>query len=103
MTAEQRRGLSLEVVALRNMYAGEEVLIDYGENSEAAYEEHVADWEPPVHDCSYILVRTMIDNKDFRTYGELEENPFPENVFDVCIFGMEQLQTRKMSWKKTRF
>ena len=86
MTAEQRRGLSLEVVATRNMYPGEEVLIDYGQNWEAAYEKHVAEWEPPVDDGSYIPVRTMIDNNDFRTVGELEMNPYPENVVSMCYF-----------------
>ena len=86
MTSEQRRGLSLEVIATKNIYPGEEVFIDYGENWEAAYEEHVADWEPPVDDGTYIPVRTMIDNKDFRTIKELEENPYPENVMTVCYF-----------------
>jgi len=86
MTETQRRGLSLEVVATRDIYPGEEVLIDYGENWEAAYEHHVANWKPPVDDGSYIPVRTMIDSRDFRTVAEQELNPYPKNVITACYF-----------------
>ena len=86
MTNIQRRGLSLEVVATRDIYPGEEVLIDYGENWEAAYEHHVANWKPPVDDGSYVPVRTMIDTKDFRTVADQELNPYPQNVINVCFF-----------------
>ena len=41
------RGLSMEIVALRDIKPGEEVFIDYGVEWEEAWEEHVDDWEPP--------------------------------------------------------
>jgi SET domain. len=85
-TENQRRGLSLEVVATRDIHPGEEVLIDYGENWENALEEHLNEWEPPEDDGTYVPVRTLINNNDFRTLEELEENPYPENAINVCYF-----------------
>mmetsp|Transcript_11650 Transcript_11650/g.21788 ORF Transcript_11650/g.21788 Transcript_11650/m.21788 type:complete len:731 (-) Transcript_11650:289-2481(-) len=85
-TANQRRGLSLEVIATRDIHPGEEVLIDYGENWENAYDEHLKNWEPPVDDGTYVPVRTMINNKDYRTLEELEKNPYPDNIINVCYF-----------------
>ncbi len=41
------RGLSMEVVALRDIEAGEEVYMDYGVDWEQAWEKHVATWNPP--------------------------------------------------------
>ena len=88
-TASGRRGLSIEVVATRNVSPGEEITIDYGENWEKAYEAHVESWVAPVDDGTYIPVRTMIDNKDFRTVDELKDHPYPDNVINVCYYYSE--------------
>ena len=42
-----RRGLSLEVVATRDIAQDEEIYIDYGASWEKAWETHVASWIPP--------------------------------------------------------
>ena len=41
------RGLSMEIVALRDIEPGEEVYMDYGEEWEEAWAKHVATWKPP--------------------------------------------------------
>ena len=48
ISKETGRGLSMEIVALRDIQPGEEVFIDYGQEWEEAWQNHVADWEPPV-------------------------------------------------------
>lgn len=46
--AEERvRGVSMEIVALRDLEPGEEVYMDYGIEWEEAWEKHVANWRPP--------------------------------------------------------
>ena len=87
-TEEDRRGLSIEIVAIRDIAPGEEVFIDYGERWEMEFDDHVEKWEPPSDDGrgSYVPVRTMIENKDFRTLDELVTNPYPSNVQLVCIY-----------------
>jgi hypothetical protein len=47
MEIERGRGLSLEIVATRDIKEGEEVFIDYGEKWEHAWDRHLNGWEPP--------------------------------------------------------
>ncbi len=88
MTENGRRGLSFEVVAMRDILPGEEVTIDYGENWQKAWDEHVATWEadPPIDDGSYIPVRTIMDEEDYRTLEEQQDHPYPANVLTVCYY-----------------
>jgi hypothetical protein len=44
------RGLSLEIVATRDIEEGEEVFVDYGVSWESAWAQHVDNWEPPVYE-----------------------------------------------------
>jgi hypothetical protein len=48
ISKESGRGISMEVIALRDIVPGEEVFMDYGEGWEEAWGEHVANWKPPV-------------------------------------------------------
>lgn len=54
-----RRGLSLEVVALRDIGADEEIFLDYGPSWERAWERHVAEWRPHPDDGSFVPVSEM--------------------------------------------
>jgi hypothetical protein len=47
LAMKESRGLSMEIVALRDIQVGEEIFIDYGEDWERAWEKHVASWTPP--------------------------------------------------------
>ena len=44
------RGLSLEVIATRDIEEGEEVFIDYGKEWEAAWDRHVHSYRPPTYE-----------------------------------------------------
>lgn len=88
-TAERRRGLSFEVVAIRDIRPGEEIFIDYGINWENAYKNHLANWNMPIDDGSYSPVKLMIENKLFRTSEELKKMPYPDNVVNACYFNSE--------------
>jgi len=47
MERDGGRGLSLEIVATRDIEKGEEVYIDYGIKWEEAWDDHVRNWKPP--------------------------------------------------------
>ena len=47
LAEQERRGLSFEIYALRDIHPGEEVFLDYGEEWEEAWERHVQSWRPP--------------------------------------------------------
>ncbi|KAL7555942.1 hypothetical protein ACA910_005482 [Epithemia clementina (nom. ined.)] len=47
-------GLAWEYIATRDLLEGEEVLLDYGEDWERAWSQHVASWLPPTANCTPI-------------------------------------------------
>lgn len=84
-TAAKTRGLSLEVIATRDIKAGEEVFIDYGPNWEDAWESHKAMWNPPAESNRKTL-NSIIGNTTLRLIDELDENPYPDNIVTVCFW-----------------
>jgi len=89
LTEEKKRGLSMEVIATREIRAGEEIFIDYGRNWEEAWESHVREWKPPPKDSEfhdYTPIKEMIDKNTLRDGDELEENPYSTNVATACYW-----------------
>ena len=66
MKRQGGRGLSLDVVATRDIEEGEEVFVDYGLSWESAWDEHIKKWEPPV-----------FKNKKWTTAKELNKSLGP--------------------------
>jgi hypothetical protein len=76
-------GLSFEYVASRDIVEGEEIFIDYGPEWEAAWEKHVASWQPVENATNYIH-STEWNETTFRTVKEQETNPYPPNLVVMC-------------------
>ncbi len=79
------RGLSFDVVATRDIAPGEEIFLDYGIDWENKWNDHIENWEPPEFTSDYKSVRSMINDRKFKTVDELESNPYPDNVLQVCF------------------
>ena len=54
LAKQEGRGISMEIVALRDIEPGEEVFIDYGQEWEIAWETHVQNWKPPQRHGMYM-------------------------------------------------
>ena len=82
------RGLSFEVIALRDIDPDEEVFIDYGVEWENAFLEHSANWKPPKEGSgfeNYVPIQKLNEEKgSFRTLSEQKQNPYPDNARTVC-------------------
>jgi len=88
-TKDGKRGLSMEFVATRDIYPGDEIFIDYGKDWEILWEKHVAEWQPPLP-TNYAPVKDMNDNMILlRTPKELTIQPYPDNVRLGCIYWVE--------------
>jgi len=79
LTASSSRGLSLEVVATRDIFPGEEIFIDYGINWEKAWDRHVKNWKPPT-DSTYVPLADV--TKRIRSFDN-----FPDNLELSCCLG----------------
>mmetsp|Transcript_31361 Transcript_31361/g.46875 ORF Transcript_31361/g.46875 Transcript_31361/m.46875 type:complete len:578 (-) Transcript_31361:773-2506(-) len=96
-------GLMLEYVATRDIQPGEEVFIDYGEEWQKAWDEHVKKWEPTSKESDYnnltwwtekretgngdpITAYDLNNDQDIpiRTWAEQQTNPYPHSLKFRC-------------------
>ena len=79
--------LSFDLIATRDIEAGEEVFLDYGVEWQAAWDEYVEGWSAPAGSEHFIdaeAINVMEDDEILRTKTEQEIDPYPENVRTVC-------------------
>ena len=76
-------GLVLEVVAIKDIQAGEEIYLDYGSVWEEAWKGHLKHWETPPLSSSYTSADewNAEDEPELRTEVEQMTVPYPENLY----------------------
>jgi len=77
-------GIILDVVALRDIQPNEELFLDYGEDWDRAWKEHVQKWKPSPDAMSYTYPADMDETQPLRTVKEQETNPYPSNLATMC-------------------
>eukprot|EP00978_Attheya_sp_CCMP212_P012599 scaffold31513_cov37-Attheya_sp.AAC.1 len=79
-------GLVMDIVATRDIAPGEEIFINYGSEWEEAWTAHSEAYAPTPGFENYISAYEMNDASiPIRTLEEQENNPYPWNVFTVCV------------------
>jgi hypothetical protein len=74
-----------EVVALRNIKPGEELFMDYGNDWEEAWNEHVRAWKPPSTSAGeYAYPGDADETALLRTMKEQKTHPYPANIGFMC-------------------
>lgn len=100
---EWTAGLMLEFIATRDIQPGEEVFIDYGEEWQNAWDEHVKNWVPITKESDYNNwtwytekvetisgdpIQAEVMNNDevspIRTLEEQKTNAYPHNIEMQC-------------------
>lgn len=76
--------LILDIVALRDLRAGEELFLDYGPAWEKSWNAHVAKWIPPSDAQNYVYPEDMDDTDVLRTVEEQKQKPYPANLITMC-------------------
>lgn len=91
---ENVRGLSFEVVALRDIEEGEEVFVDYGEAWEQAWEQHVTSWQAPPSTDHFVSARDANDNAGpilpELVSGDLRARVNHEYLFTGCQYSISE-------------
>jgi SET domain len=91
-------GAVMEVVATRDIAAGDEVFIDYGSEWAAAWEKYMKDWEdkykenPEQWPFKADDLKMEYRNKPFKTEQELEATPYPDGVQTACFIEWEDVE-----------
>lgn len=86
---EDGRGLSMEIVALRDIEPGEEVFMDYGAEWEEAWAKHVKGWKPPEEEESYESVKELNTNEhglDSFVSDDLRFEIDHPHLFSACAY-----------------
>lgn len=88
--------LAMDMVALRDIQPGEELFLDYGDEWEAAWQEHLATWEPVEGAEDYVSAAQLNQDREhpLRTEFDALESPIP-NAEAWCNNIYLNLQWRK--------
>ena len=90
----QKTGLSIDYIATRDIYAGEEVFMNYGKEWEAAWQEHVLTWKP--QEDAGMYQHSSFYNKNeslvLKTDAEQEVDPYPANLYLQCLVDVVKLE-----------
>lgn len=88
--------LGMEVIALRDIEPGEEILLDYGDDWEEAWQQHRSKWKPLKNSLKYVSAYEMNRrNEQLKTVFEEIEEPYPSNL----ILGFREGFNYSGSWR----
>ena len=74
----------MEVITLRDIQPGEEIFLDYGDEWEQSWQEHLSNWKPEKKAVEYISAYQMNQKfEDLRTEFEQLTDPYPPNLVTV--------------------
>jgi hypothetical protein len=95
--SESGARLAMELIALRDIHQDEEIFLDYGDEWEEAWQEHVRTWAPVPDAEQYVSAKQFNEETDrLKTGLEQSKDPYPMNVglkFDQAF------HTNSISWK----
>jgi len=92
-----------DIVATRDLQPGEEVLIDYGQEWEEAWNEHVSSWVPETDHVdssrfNCIDDKSCMSTPPIRTVEEQLDDPYPENLSLKCYFNLTDEREEETSF-----
>ena len=92
-------GLILEVVALTDLAAGAELLLDYGADWERAWQLHVQRWKPTPHAQDYVYPAEIDETEILRTLQEQKADPYPANLATMCtVANWDRQRDKLLEW-----
>jgi len=95
LVLENKRGLSLQVVATKDIYLNEEIFIDYGLSWEKEWKVHVETWTPPTDEWEDYTPLKRLKEKGLFSQHEYEINKYTENVLLSCFYYTETHENNK--------
>lgn len=78
---ELTAGLAFDLVATRDIQQGEEVLIDYGDEFEEAWNRHVQNWRPPSDAEAYVPAYKLDELEKIKTVAEGSYSSESKDIF----------------------
>ena len=93
--------LILEIVALRDIEPGEELLLNYGSSWDDAWNTHVANWQPEPNALQYVYPSDVDETLPIRTIREQVDDPYPVNLITMCLTNdFEREEHNHVEWSE---
>jgi hypothetical protein len=92
--------IGIEYVALQDIDEGDELFLDYGEQWEEAWDEHVESWRP-VKDATIAADWNREMDEPVRTKKEQKANPYPASIVVRCHSDL--LTQYKSTWAENEW
>ena len=106
VTLNPESQLVLEIVAMKDIQAGDEIFLDYGDDWVNAWEEHVANWkahetESPYQSANEYSMRNHPPEELIRTVTEQIKTPYPENIQTACYVEQQEEEEEDVNDEKS--
>ena len=85
-------GLMMEIVALRDIQEGEEILLNYGSDWQEAWDKHVETWRLPLDSATHRPAEPFRSQKVLPTRADTDMEPIPSNAMTVCWVDWEDVE-----------
>jgi len=95
MASYHHVSVTMELFAVRDIEEGEEILIDYGRDWEAAWKEHMETFNKAATDEWPLKaddLKLEYKNKPFKTQDQVTKDPYPEGVEMACFVETEEME-----------
>lgn len=93
VTETHGKGLVIDIVALEQINADDEIYIDYGPSWTKAWNDHVKRWQAPAGASQYRTADQWYSDKTLnpdpkvvRTLEEQKTDPYPDNLQTICYY-----------------
>jgi len=100
---QQSSRLMFELVATNPIKKGDEIYMDYGDEWDNAWQNHMESWRPDPNNF-HVSAETMNNNDDFhvlRTENEQQLQPYPQDVFTSCYYRYSDNNLLKPNQKRS--
>jgi len=77
--------LVVEIVATKDIKEGEEVFIDYGDEWQETWDEHVEEWNKVKEDSWPMQALDFNQEHKTKPFRTIDDEPYPENVMVKCF------------------
>jgi hypothetical protein len=94
--------LGIEYIALADIEEGDELLLDYGEKWQEAWDEHVEKWRP-VKETTIASDWNIAADEPIRTKAEEIINPYPASIILRChvdLLSQDESTWMEMEWSR---
>lgn len=103
----EKAGLMMEIVALRDIQEGDEILLDYGNDWQEAWERHIENWQAPISTDFLRSLKSHRNQMRLPTLNDTDSNdiePIDSSLTPVCWvddYQLKKIDKHEYAWNNS--